>query len=430
MKIISKHVDRATGEGTIQLEAEEPDDMYHLYNLVIAGDEVEGSTVRNVTRETKTGSVEKSRLRMRLTIKVERVEYDSEQGTLRIAGTNVVENEHVKLGQFHTITVELNHPFKLYKLSWDTIFMSRLDEAVDPAAKADIACIVMQEGLAHVCLVTPFLTQTRARITRPMPKKRDGGDKYAKALSNFFSDIYDAVRKFIDFSIVKVVLCGSPGFLKDDFYVYLKERALGVEDSGFVKNLSKFVRAHASSGHKKAVDEMLAQPEVAAQVGDVKAAKDVQALQEFYAMMAEDEDRAMYGYDQVVFADEQLAIKSLLVTDRFFLGHGAVDASTVPTKSTDSSGAASGSLGAGDFNLRKKYVALAESVKAHGGEVFVFSSMHASGQQLDNFTGCAAILRFPLSYDDIREAEAATTQEAVAGASSFFLQQEFDDEYM
>ena len=44
-----------------------------------------------------------------------------------------------------------------------------------------------------------------------MPKKRDGEEKYSRALAAFFSDIYDAVRKFIDFDIVKVVLCGSPG---------------------------------------------------------------------------------------------------------------------------------------------------------------------------------------------------------------------------
>jgi len=164
MRIVSKHVDRASGEGKIKLVAQEPDDMYHLYNLIVSGDEVNASTVRNVTRESKTGSVQKDRIRMHLNISVVRVEYDAEQGTLRITGMNVQENDYVKMGQYHTITIERDSPFTIYKLSWDTIYMSRLDDAIDPAAKADIACIVMQEGLAHVCLVTPYLTQTRARF--------------------------------------------------------------------------------------------------------------------------------------------------------------------------------------------------------------------------------------------------------------------------
>ena len=34
-----------------------------------------------------------------------------------------------------------------------------------------------------------------------------------------------------------------------------------------------------------------------------------------------------------------------------------------------------------------------------GGEVFVFSSAHSSGQKLDNLSGIACILRFPVFLD-------------------------------
>ena len=55
----------------------------------------------------------------------------------------------------------------------------------------------MHEGLAHVCLITPYMTQTRARIERKMPKKKDIGDKAGKAMSSFFRDVLDAVRKYV-----------------------------------------------------------------------------------------------------------------------------------------------------------------------------------------------------------------------------------------
>ena len=61
-----------------------------------------------------------------------------------------------------------------------------------------------------------------------------------------------------------------------------------------LKNKSKWLRVHASSGHKRAIDEILNQPEVAAQMTDLKAAAEVKALQDFYHMMTEDEDRAVY----------------------------------------------------------------------------------------------------------------------------------------
>ena len=52
---------------------------------------------------------------------------------------------------------------------------------------------------------------------------------------------------------------------------------------------------------------------------------------------------------------------------------------------------------------RKALAQLKEDVEASGGEVLVFSGMHASGDQLNKLTGQAAILRFPLP--DLEDAE-------------------------
>jgi len=54
------------------------------------------------------------------------------------------------------------------------MFIERLELACDPATKADVAAIVMQEGLAHVCLITSNMTLVRAKIDVNIPKKRKG----------------------------------------------------------------------------------------------------------------------------------------------------------------------------------------------------------------------------------------------------------------
>ena len=76
------------------------------------------------------------------------------------------------MGQYHTLDIEMDHPLWLEKEVWDSIFLERLGEAGDPTKKAEIAAIVMQEGLAHVCLVTSAMTQTKARIEKHFPKKK------------------------------------------------------------------------------------------------------------------------------------------------------------------------------------------------------------------------------------------------------------------
>ncbi|RKO85109.1 hypothetical protein BDK51DRAFT_7692, partial [Blyttiomyces helicus] len=49
-----------------------------------------------------------------------------------------------------------------------------------------------------------------------------------------------------------------------------------------------------------------------------------------------------------------------------------------------------------NVTTRRSYIALVEQVRATGGMVFVFSSLHTSGEQLEQLTGVAAILHFPL----------------------------------
>jgi protein pelota len=50
-------------------------------------------------------------------------------------------------------------------------------------------------------------------------------------------------------------------------------------------------------------------------------------------------------------------------------------------------------------------VALVEQVKATGADVLIFSSIHESGKQLDQLTGVAAILNFPLPEAESEEEE-------------------------
>lgn len=94
-------------------------------------------------------------------------------------------------------------------------------------------------------------------------------------------------------------------------------------------------------------------------------------------MLSNDPDRACYGLKEVLTANEQVAIDQLLITDTMYRSNNFVE--------------------------RKKYVDLIDSVRENGGKVYKFSSLHVSGEQLNNYTGIAAILRFPIP--DIDEFE-------------------------
>jgi len=157
-----------------------------------------------VQTESSTGTVDSNRVRVTLTISVTAIEFDINVSAVRLNGRNVEENKFVKLGAFHTINLEPNQKFTLYKAEWDSVTLGRVEEACDVARTADVAAVVrcslwsdamrrmcyltwhactgpshklpqvLQEGLAHVCLITPSMTVVRQRIEVAIPKKRRG----------------------------------------------------------------------------------------------------------------------------------------------------------------------------------------------------------------------------------------------------------------
>ena len=173
MKLVRKDIEKDNA-GQVTLVPEEPEDMWHTYNLVQVGDSLRASTIRKVQTESSTGSVGSNRVRTTLTLCVEAIDFDSQACQLRVKGTNIQENEYVKMGAYHTIELEPNRQFTLAKKQWDSVVLERIEQACDPAWSADVAAVVMQEGLAHICLVTPSMTLTRAKVEVNIPRKRKG----------------------------------------------------------------------------------------------------------------------------------------------------------------------------------------------------------------------------------------------------------------
>ncbi|RKP38134.1 pelota [Dimargaris cristalligena] len=375
MKLIGKYLEKDRS-GYITMCPEEAEDMWHIYNILQVGDLVKAGTVRRVTTETTTGSVESSRVRINLTIKVEGIDFDSQAAALHINGPNTEENKYVKLGAYHTLDLELNQRFTLAKPEWDTFALEKVQEACDVARRADVAAIVLQEGLANLCLLTEHMTLVRQRIEVPVPRKRKGSTtNYEKGLARFYDQVYRALLLHIDFGLIKALIIASPGFVKDQFMAYMMDQATKTNEKVLFENRDKFLLIHCSSGHKHALQEVMQDPTVRSRLADTKATREIRTLEDFYKMLNDDADRAYYGYEYVARANEQGAVDRLLITDELFRSS--------------------------DIKTRKKYIELVEQVRANGGKVLIFSSLHVSGEQLGQLTGVAAVLKFPLPELDV-----------------------------
>ncbi|XP_024242913.1 protein pelota homolog isoform X1 [Oncorhynchus tshawytscha] len=383
MKLLHKDIEKDNA-GQVTLMPEEAEDMWHTYNLLQIGDSLMASTIRKVQTESSTGSVGSSRVRTTLCLCVDTIDFDSQACQLRVKGTNIQENQYVKMGAYHTIELELNRKFTLAKKIWDSVVLDRIEQACDPTQKADVAAVVMQEGLANLVLVTPAMTLLRAKVEVTIPRKRRGScTQHEKALDRFYEAVMQGILRHINFDVVKCILVASPGFVKDQFMAYLFREAVRQDSKILLENRPKFMLVHSSSGHKYSLKEILCDPAVTARLSDTKAAGEVKALEDFYKMLQHEPDRAFYGLAHVEKASEALAIDILLISDKLFRHQ--------------------------DVATRSRYVRLVDNVRDNGGTVRIFSSLHVSGEQLTQLSGVAAILRFPIA--DLSEPEDDSTSD-------------------
>lgn len=370
MKVLKKQISAKDGSGLVVLRPETSEDLWHAYNLLQVGDLVRCTTLRKVVNTTSTGSTSSQKKRMNLTVQLEKVDFDPNSLDVRLSGRTTSESDVVRMGQYHTLSLELNQNFSLEKDCWDQIFLDRIEESCHPENQAEVAAVVMQStGLAHVCLVTGSLTITKARIDVTIPKKRTGSSAQSKSTIKFYDAVYAALLK-LPWDQLKCCLIGSPGFVKDDFFKYVLDQSVRREDRILITHKAKFVLCKASSGHKHALEDIFGDSQIMSQLDDTKMSKEVAVLRTFLRMMDTDPDRAFYGYGHVRKAQEHLAVDTLLVTDELFRSANVA--------------------------TRKNYVKLVEDVRASGGSVHIFSSMHVSGQQLNQVSGVAALLRYPL----------------------------------
>mmetsp|Transcript_14264 Transcript_14264/g.35410 ORF Transcript_14264/g.35410 Transcript_14264/m.35410 type:complete len:535 (+) Transcript_14264:182-1786(+) len=437
MKLLRRNIDPATQSGSVVLIPEESEDLWHVYNLAAIGDKITAQTWRKVEKQQLSGTTQKERRRVRLTLDITKpVDYDAAGDELRFSGTNATANEYVALGANHTISLELNEKLELWKDRWDSVFLDIVKDACDIRTSADTCVLLLDQaqGLAQFFLLTNVLAKVVFKVQTFLPKNRrfEKGN-YDKALKKFYEKIVEGIKLHVNFAVVKCVVVAGPGFLKTEFLKWLKEdngknvggidfngwgnvagsgggnsgphskpnNGGGKKNKGGASNNSNsapaggagassssssggslrkvseiFFEGSCSTANKQGLQELLDDPQVQKRIATTKASENVKTLDELYRRLQQDPERACYGFPQVRFALENAAVDKLLVTDSLFRQKN-------------------------DLTERRKYVDMVDECRQMTGKrdsVVVFSSQHVSGEKLAAVGGVAALLRYPVEH--------------------------------
>lgn len=329
-------------QGVAKVLVETLEDLWHLENILEEGDKISSSTTRTV----KFGDKEEKKP-VFITISLEDVKFSKSVNRLRLRGKIISgkPEDFVQLGRYHTIDAELDGKISILK-KWKSFQIKRLKEAEKERKRPLVKIVAMDEEKAITAVLRGFGVEYGPEIHNKGSKR---GDDYEKHTQQYYGDL----QKYLENSKEKILIAG-PGFAKDNFKKFLKDKNPELSKSIILDSCSYAERSGVNELLKRGVFERI--------VGEQRLEKEEKLIEEFIKQLNK-EGLVVYGLEEVSKAIDSGAISKLLILDELLRKDKKV----------------------------QKLVELAEKLRA---ELTIFSKEGDSGIKLKGFGGIAAFLRF------------------------------------
>jgi len=276
----------------IRLEHE--DDLYHLNLILDEGDMVRALTERR--EATQSDRIRKERgkkQKMKLTIEVKNVEYQSFGKRLRCHGVIAVGERDQ--GSHHTLILESGDDFEIGKTNWLSHQKKRLREAAQPTVTA-LAVAIESDSITIAELRTYGIRELKT-LNRAGSGKSTGGEE----LKAFYGR---TVKQLVDVHIKNaVIVVIGPGFLKEDFVAVGRDEAPQIFKECVVEN--------SGQGGMTGIHEAVSRGTLPNAVTQIKIQEEMAAVERLRDALSR--DMATYGKKEVENAIDVGAAESMLI---------------------------------------------------------------------------------------------------------------------
>jgi protein pelota len=349
-------------KGIAKVLPESLDDLWHLYNIILEKDEVRARTTREVKVEDQYARPKKGkRVPILLGVRVEKVLWDKILNRLRIHGIVCEAPEDVNVkGSHHTIDVTIDKPVTIIKTEWLKHQVDRLERASKVTA-APIIIMSIDDEEYCVAVLRQYGVDVKAEEKTRLPGKLEP-EKRTGAMREFFKTALKSLREAWASLRSPIVIIG-PGFVKNDFFSYVKNEALDIADAVIdVKGVN--------SAGVAGIHEALRSGVFTKALKHVRIAEETKVMEEVLARLGKGRGDITYGFTEVEKASAYGAVEKLLVAD------------TTLREAPD--------------EKRKALEKIMKEVEEKGGQVMVISTEHEAGTELLSLGGVATLLRFPI----------------------------------
>jgi protein pelota len=360
LKVLAKNLKK----GIVKLVPENLDDLWHLYNLVYAGDVVYARTTREVKLDTEFGRPQKGkRISLVLGVHVRDAVWDKALNRLRVHGRLVDAPDSVAgAGAFHTLNITVGESLTIVKENgWAGHEVERLERASKTETRPIIIISIDDEEYC-IAVMRQYGIDVNVEHKIKLPGKLEA-DQRENALHKAFQGALDALRQVWQGVHSPIVVLGL-GFVKNQFSNYMRDEA-----PDLAKEVVE-VKSVNSSG-VAGIHEALRSGVLRAALRHVRVAEETEAVEEVLSRLGADRRDVTYGFDAVKNANLYGAVETLMVADF--------------------------SIRSLDDEKRLVLENIMKEVEAKGGKIVVVSVEHEAGEKLLALGGIAALLRYPIA---------------------------------
>jgi len=341
--------------GKIKLVVETLDDLWHLQHLVEPNDIATAQTWR---REREVGDkLRPERLKKRrvtLSIRVEEVEFHKHANRLRLLGTIL---RGPDIGKHHSFSLEFGSALAITK-TWRPDHLNRIRVAVRASRRPRVLLVALEDVSAELALVRQYGLDEIGTISRAKVGKRYAVEREADT-RKFFHELAAAMNDIILREGVRVAIVAGPGFTKDAFVEFLREK--------YPELIPKIKRDNISSGGRSGLYEIVRRGLVEQVSHENRISFETSLIDRLMMEIAKG-GLATYGEVEVKRAASLGAVEKLLVADELLRRN------------------------------RAGVEEVLEQVRRTRGQVIVVSTEHDAGKQLLSLGGIAALLRFKVRF--------------------------------
>ncbi|UXD21831.1 mRNA surveillance protein Pelota [Ignicoccus pacificus DSM 13166] len=348
MKMRVLEVNESKGEVRLRIEDEE--DLWDFYTILREGDMLRAKTVRSISAGSS-----KEKVPMILTIKVTGAEFQPFTNVIRVKGIVVEGPERFGLkGSHHAIKVYPGRELVLIRENGVEDLVKKIESL--SKKKPKIAVLAVDYDDYSLAIVRGQGIEWVFEGSMRIPGKAD--ENRERIASQRVTELVKNVESELKKRDVKQIVVVGPGFFKEKVAEELRKRGLEVKVDS------------ASSGDRAGVLEALRRGSLASLAKELESLKALEVLEEVIKHIAKDDNLAVYGLDDCLFAAKANAVDTLLISD-YLLHHP-------------------------EEEVRRKAVELVETVEKMGGKAIIVPRDTEAGERLKALGDVVAMLRFPL----------------------------------